>query len=152
MPLELGLFIGCEKYGVGKQRLKIYLILEGIPYSSKVYLSDLAGLDPMSHDFRPESVIGCVWDWLTSRSRTPHLIPHPAYFVQKYNQFSSDLPAICRSINWSQDRLLFPEFSSLASSFILRIFNFYQTSESLQNFHNITTGSGCKFELTNEAK
>ncbi|WP_159467727.1 hypothetical protein [Dyadobacter sp. 3J3] len=122
MPLELGLFIGCQKYGTGKQKHKSYLILEGSPYSSKIYLSDLAGLDPMSHDFHTDSVIGCVRDWLTSRSTSPHLIPHQPYFVQKYSQFSTELPDICRSIKWSQERLLFPEFSSLASSFIFSNF------------------------------
>ena len=118
MPLELGLFIGCQKYGTGKQKKKSYLILEGNRYSSKIYLSDLASQDPMAHEFKVMSVIGCVRDWLTSRSKEPDQIAHLPFLMSKYRQFQQELPNMCAYNNWSVKRLLFPEFSSLASSFI----------------------------------
>lgn len=122
MPLELGLFIGCQKYGIGKQKNKSYLILEGNRYSSKIYLSDLAGQDPMSHEFKVMSVIGCVRDWLTSKSSEPGLVAHLPYLMSKYRLFQKELPNMCAYNNWSSKRLLFPEFSSLASSFIVANF------------------------------
>ncbi|MCF0055856.1 hypothetical protein [Dyadobacter sp. CY356] len=118
MPLELGLFIGCQKYGTGKQKKKSYLILEGNKYSSKVYLSDLAGQDPMAHEFKVISVIGCVRDWLTSKSNQPDQIAHLPFIMSKYRQFQQQLPHLCAYNNWSVKQLLFPEYSSLASSFI----------------------------------
>ncbi|GLU52528.1 hypothetical protein Dfri01_19890 [Dyadobacter frigoris] len=122
MPLELGLFIGCQKYGAGKQKNKSYLILEGKRYSSKIYLSDLAGQDPMAHEFKVMAVIGCVRDWLTSKSSEPDLIAHLPYLMAKYRLFQKELPNMCAYNNWSAKRLLFPEFSSLASSFIVANF------------------------------
>lgn len=122
MPLELGLFIGCQKYGVGKQKKKSYLILEGKRYSSKIYLSDLAGQDPMAHEFKVMSVMGCVRDWLTSKSSYPDGIPHLPYLMAKYLEFNTQLPEMCTYNHWSPKRLLFPEFSGLASSFIFACF------------------------------
>lgn len=60
MPLELGLFMGCQTYGHGKNKSKSYLILEGIPYSSKKYLSDLAGQDPSPHHGKRDKMIDCA--------------------------------------------------------------------------------------------
>lgn len=77
---------------------------------------------PLSYDFRVDSVIGSAKDMLTLKSSSSHLIPYPHYFEQKPNQFSGELPAICSAMNWSEGSLLFPEFSTLASSFIFASF------------------------------
>lgn len=42
MPLELGLFLGAKRYGTGKQRTKLCLILDRERYRYQKYCSDIA--------------------------------------------------------------------------------------------------------------
>lgn len=118
MPLELGLFMGCQIYGDSQQQTKSYLILEGEPFSSKQYLSDLAGIDPKAHKNEVHLLIDCVREWLVSYSKKPRNIPHSPYIMEKYEEFQKSLPGICTKNKWTPDRLLFPEFLGLASTWI----------------------------------
>ena len=49
MPLELGLFLGCKRFGPANQAKKRCLILDGDPYRYRAFLSDVAGQDIRSH-------------------------------------------------------------------------------------------------------
>ncbi len=118
MPLELGLFMGCQRYGSSIQRMKSHLILEGNPFSSKSYLSDLAGQDPMAHKNDVAELINCLRNWLASRSKWPARIPHAPYIMESYRKFQTALPIICSSQRWEPDRLLYPEFLDLAKPWI----------------------------------
>ena len=123
MPLELGLFMGCQTYGYSKHKNKTYLILEGQPHSSKAYLSDLAGQDPMAHYGKPIKVIECLRDWLVSNAKDASLIPSSDYIKKKYKEFKTELPAMCAAIKWNDKNLLFPEFLGLAESWLAINFN-----------------------------
>lgn len=118
MPLELGLFMGACEYGKRPQNGGRYLILEGVPFSSKKYLSDLAGIDPMSHNNSVEKAIECLRDWLIANSADPARIPSAQYIKLKYKSFKKDLPAVCASNRWDHKKLLFPEFLSVAESWL----------------------------------
>lgn len=118
MPLELGLFIGCQTYGNVKHKKKSYLILEGKPYSSKSYLSDMAGQDPMAHHGKFSKVIECLRDWLIAKSKTPSAIPSANYILSRYTQFRKELPAMCGANKWNEKNLLFPEFLGLAETWL----------------------------------
>ncbi|GAA4459344.1 hypothetical protein GCM10023189_32910 [Nibrella saemangeumensis] len=100
MPLELGMFIGCREYGRSKQRHKQYMVFEGKAYSSKSYLSDLGGQDPMSHDNDYSKVIEGVRDWLTDKVPDPRLIPHAEHIIKQYEAFRVAL--LCRPMIVSQ--------------------------------------------------
>lgn len=54
MPLELGLFLGAQKFGGKKNRHKACLVLEGERYQYQRFISDLAGVDPAAHFNQPQ--------------------------------------------------------------------------------------------------
>lgn len=114
MPLELGLFIGCKRY---KNKDKKYLILDSEPYRFKQFISDLGGQDIKSHENSIEKIIGCVRDWLASKSRK-RSIPHASKLFVKYQHFLVDLPQMCQNEDWTVDELSFLERSSLISSWL----------------------------------
>ncbi len=49
MPLELGIALGCMKFGAGRQRGKTALILDRRRYRYHKFLSDIAGQDISEH-------------------------------------------------------------------------------------------------------
>lgn len=114
MPLELGLFIGCKRY---KHKDKKYLILDSDHFRFKQFISDLGGQDIKSHDNSIEVIIGCVRNWLASKSRKKS-IPHASNLFLKYNQILIDLPHMCENLDWTVQELSFLERSSLISSWL----------------------------------
>lgn len=49
MPLELGLDLGCWRYGSGQLGDKRLLIMDRTPYRYQKFISDIAGHDIVSH-------------------------------------------------------------------------------------------------------
>jgi hypothetical protein len=68
MPLELGLFLGCKRFGAEAQGSKRCLILDSDPYRYRVFISDLSGQDIRSHNGEAERAIREVRDWLRSKA------------------------------------------------------------------------------------
>ena len=60
MPLELGVFLGCKRYGGRKQRLKCCLVLDREKYRYQKFVSDIAGQDVRSHDANPRVAVSQV--------------------------------------------------------------------------------------------
>ncbi len=56
MPLELGIFMGAKFLGSPKQKQKMCLVFDEIPYRYQKYLSDIAGQDISSHQNDPQGV------------------------------------------------------------------------------------------------
>jgi hypothetical protein len=69
MPLELGLDLGCKRFGSGAQRMKACLILDSEPYRYRTSISDISGQDIHSHKGEPERAIAEVRNWLAGASR-----------------------------------------------------------------------------------
>ena len=69
MPLELGLDLGCKRFGNRAQRMKACLILDSDPYRYRASISDISGQDIHSHGARPESAITELRNWLASLSK-----------------------------------------------------------------------------------
>jgi hypothetical protein len=65
MPLELGLFIGCKRYGGQLHDKKSYLILDREKYIYQRYISDINGQDPSIHFDKPEKVVEIIRNWLS---------------------------------------------------------------------------------------
>ena len=51
MPLELGIFIGCNEFGIKRHREKEYLIIESEQFRFKEFISDLSGQDIKSWQY-----------------------------------------------------------------------------------------------------
>jgi hypothetical protein len=118
MPLELGVFIGAILFGDPLHQSKQYIVFEGTAYSSKKYLSDLAGQDPMAHEKSPDKIITCVCKWLTDKTDNPDTIPHPSHFIKEYKRFQKALPAICKKMRRTVRELTFLQYSSLVNAWL----------------------------------
>ena len=89
MPYELGLAVGCYRYGTGKHKKKKTMILEIEKYNYQKVISDIAGQDIFSHQNDPEVLIKQVRDWFSINSNRP--LTGPAKIWNSYNQFSAHL-------------------------------------------------------------
>jgi len=115
MPLELGLFLGAQEYGGGRQKLKRCLVLDALPYRYQAFCSDLAGQDIVAHSGSPDFVVAAVRDWLASwLCDAGVLVPGEAHMCERYREFSRDLPILSRELHLDPDRLLFAELRTLA--------------------------------------
>jgi hypothetical protein len=89
MPYELGLDIGCSRYGGAKHKDKKIMILEKEPYHYQKVLSDISGQDIFSHNNDPEVLIKRVRDWFSSNDSKA--LVGPAKIWNAYNQFCAHL-------------------------------------------------------------
>jgi hypothetical protein len=64
MPLELGLDLGCRRYGKPHHQEKVILVLDVERYRYQRFLSDIAGQDIAAHRNNVETTITAVRNWL----------------------------------------------------------------------------------------
>ena len=94
MPLELGLFLGCRRFGDAGQRRKVSLILDSQQYRYQTFISDIAGQDIHAHQGNPENAMREVRKWLAVASR--HLrLPGGNDIVNRFRRFRNDFPDLC---------------------------------------------------------
>jgi hypothetical protein len=110
MPLELGLYLGCKIFGTVAQQRKGCLILDGEPYRYRASISDISGQDIHIHGGKPNRAITEVRNWLANASKTKGL-PGGAEIVDRYAQFTKDLPKICKDLKRLPKDLTFADFS-----------------------------------------
>ena len=112
MPLELGLYLGCKRFGAPAQRKKACLVLDSEPYRYRDFISDIAGQDIHVHEGKPERAITEVRDWLSGVSRSK-LLPGGAEVVESHQRFLRDLPAICEVLRREPESLTFVDMSEM---------------------------------------
>jgi hypothetical protein len=112
MPLELGLFLGCKRFGGKRQGDKVCIILDDEPYRYQKFISDIAGQDIHSHAGKREQAMAEVRDWLATVSKRKRL-PGGAAIVKRYKRFLNDLPALCTALNRQPENLTFGDFSEM---------------------------------------
>lgn len=114
MPLELGLFLGCKRYGAPAQKEKVCLILDKERYRFQKFISDIAGQDIHEHSEDPEKAIVAVRDWLCAASGRKKL-PGGQAIVARYRRFRTDLPNLCVSLMRDENTLIFSDWSEMIS-------------------------------------
>ena len=112
MPLELGLDLGCKRFGKLHQLEKVSLILDIEQYRYQKFISDISGQDVFAHSGKEEELIGIVRDWLRLEV-DPRLfiVPGGDMIYKRYKTFQSALPALCSKLNWNPKDLPFADFS-----------------------------------------
>lgn len=116
MPLELGLFIGAKRFGQGKQRDKLCLILDHEPYRYQKYCSDIAGQDIRTHSRSTKQIIRCVRDWLRNASRHADVVlPSGSVIWNRYQRFLSELPLVCNELKLDPNQLIFNDYTTVVS-------------------------------------
>ncbi len=112
MALELGIDLGCRRFGERHHRSKTCLIMDIVPYRYQVFISDIAGQDIYAHHEDIRQVVTGVRNWL-SPALDPQVVkvPSGAVIHRRYVKFQAALPTLCAKLNWDVKRLQFVDFS-----------------------------------------
>ena len=121
MPLELGMFLAAKKYGIGRQKKKVCLILDNEAFRYQQFISDIAGQDIQVHDNEPRKAISIVRNWLRN-SLSLSSLPGGTEIFNKYEQFEQDLPALCDRIKVAREDFTFNDLANI-------IFHWLKTNE-----------------------
>ena len=121
MPFELGLDLGCGRYGNSYQQKKVVLVLDTEQYRYQKYISDLAGCDAVAHHDSEEEVIDHVRNWLRL-ALDPDSVKTPSgsLIYLRYRQFQLELPSICSKVNWNINKLPFSDFCWSVADWVAR--------------------------------
>jgi hypothetical protein len=119
MPLELGLDLGCKRFGNSLQKEKVGLILDIESYRYQKFMSDISGQDIYAHGGDDKKVVEIVRNWLRLEL-DPRIIKIPggAKIYQRYLEFQSALPILCERLNWDSKQLPFVDISYAIASWI----------------------------------
>lgn len=110
MPLELGIDFGCKSFGGSRHKNKRFLIMEKKQYGYQKYISDIAGLDVMSHSNKPRQAIINIRKWLRTVSGRTN-IPGASIIYDRYRKFTRELPRRLAKNNLNLSDLTFVDFS-----------------------------------------
>lgn len=117
MPLELGVFIGAQKFGDKKQKIKNCLIVDKEEYRYQKYISDIAGHDIRSHENSPDHLIIIIRNWLGAASGRK-TIPGGKAIVARYNKFKDNLPTMCDTAKIDMWELTYNDYSNFISEWL----------------------------------
>ena len=118
MPLELGLFLGAQEYGDQEQVRKRSLVLDTEPFRYQRFCSDIAGQDVRAHANDPGKVISAVRAMLATALHGIERVPGEAVIRNRYRQFRTELPILCRRLHMRPAELQFVELRSLVEEWI----------------------------------
>lgn len=119
MPLELGLDLGCRRFGLAFQKEKISLVLDLEEHRYETFISDIKGQDIFAHEGSVKKVIEVVRDWLRNElDPRVVIIPDGEKIHQRYVDFQKGLPLICAKLKWNPEKLPFADFSFAVATWI----------------------------------
>lgn len=119
MPFELGLDLGCRRFGNRVQREKISLVLDIEAHRYERFISDVKGQDITARGNTVGEVIGVVRDWLRNElDPRVVIIPSGENIAMRHAAFQLELPSICARLKWDAKRLKFPDFSFAIATWI----------------------------------
>jgi len=120
MPLELGIFLGAQMVGAGKQKSKNCLVLDVEKYRYRDFCSDIAGQDIKAHDGNPDRALEAVRNWLGTFSLQAGMgtIPGSKRMKERFAEFKRDLPVQCAGVHLEEDALGFLELRTLVEEWL----------------------------------
>jgi hypothetical protein len=121
MPLELGLFLGCQRFGSKRHRGKSCLVLDGQPYRYRAFISDIAGQDPEAHGGDPLVAIRRVRDWLRTATANPG-IAGATHLIDRYQAFQAALPQVCGDLTLDSTQLTYADYTHVVTSWVRNAF------------------------------
>ncbi|MGZ5443952.1 MAG: hypothetical protein ACXW5U_03465 [Thermoanaerobaculia bacterium] len=119
MPLELGFFLGANRYGAPKQRQKRCLVLDRERYRYRNFCSDIAGQDVRAHNDQPRDAIRAVRDWLSTH-RTGVQMPGGKAIFDRYERFRAQLPVQAGDVRLAVDELTFGDYTKLVVGWLTK--------------------------------
>ena len=119
MPLELGLDLGCKRFGKLHQSEKVSLILDIERFRYQKFISDISGQDVYAHEGSDKKVISIVRNWLRLElDPRITIVPGGDKIFRRYQVFQAALPALCDKLNWNPQDLPFADFSYAVATWI----------------------------------
>jgi hypothetical protein len=120
MSFELGLFMAAKRFGRGRQKSKLALVLDKDPRRYRDALSDFSGQDISCHEGKPELAIAQVRDWLDASNRSQDSLAGGDSIVLKFKKFSAQLPKACRKQRLNPKKLTFPDLCRAVEAWLLK--------------------------------
>jgi hypothetical protein len=117
MPLELGMFLGAQRFGAGRHKNKNCLILDREPYRYQQFLSDISGQDIAAHGGDATALIAKVRDWLNTVARARPL-PAGSAIASHFAVFQLDAPAICANLHLVPNELTFVDYGRVVRDWL----------------------------------
>jgi hypothetical protein len=117
MPLELGMFLGAQRFGTGRQKQKNCLVLDRERYRYQQFISDIAGQDISAHGNDRTKLIGVVRGWLQAASGA-RMLPGGAAIRRRLDAFEAELPTLCRVLRLRVSELTFSDYSNVVSTWL----------------------------------
>jgi hypothetical protein len=118
MPLELGLFLGAQKFGGRNQARKKLLILDRDPHRYQNFISDIGGQDIHSHQGEVPRLIEEIARWLRNEVGDSR-VPGGRAMAAEFERFNAVLPAIAATKQLEPDELTFKDLTVIAVEWIL---------------------------------
>jgi hypothetical protein len=88
MPFELGLDLGCRRFGSEDEARKRCLVLEEKRFRYQAAISDLSGSDIAVHEGKPEILVAVVRNWLCQQ--TTRRAPGPSKLWGSFLEFMTE--------------------------------------------------------------
>jgi hypothetical protein len=117
MPLELGFFLGAQRYGTAKHRQKRCLVLDREPYRYRDFCSDIAGQDVRAHHDDPRDAIRAVRDWLSTH-RTTAQLPGGRAIFDRYELFRAQREVQAAKLHLDTTELTFGDYTMLVTGWL----------------------------------
>jgi hypothetical protein len=108
MPFELGLDIGCRKFGGRACARKRILILDRERFRYQTFLSDIAGQDIRAHQGSVDITVTLIRHWLRTTSRRTS-IPGDVFIRTEFSGFAAALPDMCTAGHLNRDDLSYAD-------------------------------------------
>lgn len=119
MPFELGLDLGCRRFGNIFKQDKIVLVMDIEPFRYQKFISDISGQDVFAHGGTQAGVISQVRQWLRPElDPNNRIVPSSAEILYRFGRFKRDLPMLCKGLHWDVDRLGFLDYDYAVSDWI----------------------------------
>jgi hypothetical protein len=119
MPLELGLFLGAQRFGGRKHSGKKSLILDCEAHRYQTFISDIAGQDTHSHDGRIDRLIEQISNWLRDEAIND-MIPGGRAVAEEFARFQTDLQTIAAGKRLQIDEFTFKDLANIAAQWIVQ--------------------------------
>jgi hypothetical protein len=117
MPFELGLDLGCRRFGSPKQRRKKILILDSKRFRFQAFISDIAGQDISIHENSTSKLFKVVRDFLAA-NLPRHNVPGQKQLESEFRTFARELPGFCEQAGLNRTELAFLDFVRFATKFV----------------------------------
>lgn len=117
MPLELGIDLGCKRFGKPHEQEKVILVMDIELHRYQKFISDISGQDVYAHGGTQKRIINEVREWLRPElDPTKVIIPSGAEISTRFRQFKRVLPSICFKLHWDPTQLRFVDYAFAVAS------------------------------------